>query len=52
MGRLNSMSSIGSTDMDSEGMSGNEEEKRKKRAKRRAKAKAQTMKKQKRGKRN
>ncbi|KAG9094420.1 hypothetical protein FRC06_010823 [Ceratobasidium sp. 370] len=52
VGRLNSMSSIGSTDMDSEGMSGNEEEKRKKRAKRRAKAKAQAMKKQKRGKRN
>ncbi|KAG8715319.1 hypothetical protein FRC08_010708 [Ceratobasidium sp. 394] len=52
VGRLNSMSSIGSTDGDSEGMSGNEEEKRKKRAKRRAKAKAQAMKKQKRGKRN
>ncbi|KAG9081017.1 hypothetical protein FRC07_014696 [Ceratobasidium sp. 392] len=48
--RLNSMSSIGSTD--GEELSGNEEEKRKKRAKRRAKAKAQQAKKQKRGKRN
>jgi hypothetical protein len=48
--RLNSMSSIGSTD--GEGMSGNDEEKRKKRQRRRSKAKAQAMKKQKRGKRN